>query len=195
MEQRICSVTGCAKQARTKGMCNPHYQRWYRKGETDLQPKMTFEERFWSKVDKGGAIPSFRPALGPCWIWTAATDTKGYGKFFVGKIEGKTKLRQAYRVAYELEVGPIPEGLDLDHLCRVRLCVNPLHLEPVTHRTNVLRGEGMPARGVLFTRCPKGHPYDEENTYWYGNNRKCRKCRYEAGRRHAAKKRAARGAS
>jgi len=86
-------------------------------------------------------------------------------------------MRSAHRLSYETEIGPIPEGLELDHLCRVRSCVNPLHLEPVTHQENVRRGEG-----ANFwrnkTHCPQGHEYTEENTGISNrNNEKCRYCR------------------
>jgi hypothetical protein len=101
-------------------------------------------ERFWAKVDKSG----------DCWQWTAALNSAGYGKFSVGS---KQQLL-AHRYAYELMVGPIPEGLELDHLCRVRRCVNPAHLEPVTTRENVMRGY------ARKTHCVHGHEYTPENT-------------------------------
>lgn len=71
--------------------------------------------------------------------------------------------RQAHRVAYETWIGPIPDGLDLDHLCRHRACVNPLHLEPVTRKVNVLRGVGRGAKNAAKNACPKGHSYDRLN--------------------------------
>lgn len=79
----------------------------------------------------------------------------------------------AHRVAYEEIMGPVPEGLELDHLCRTRSCVNPSHLEPVTHRENMNRGDVATRRK---THCPKGHPYDEENTGIYNGYRNCRAC-------------------
>jgi HNH endonuclease len=91
-------------------------------------------ERFWAKINKGGPIPEHRSDLGPCWLWTAATNY-GYGVFRIDR-----RSIYAHRYAYELLVGPIPDGLQLDHLCRVPPCVNPTHLEPVTHRENILRG-------------------------------------------------------
>ena len=145
-------------------------------------------QRFWTKVDRHGPIPIRRPELGPCWLWTAALDHGGYGKFFVEKVNGKSRLVQAYRFAYELEVGPIPPGLALDHLCRVPRCVNPTHLEPVTQGENMWRGAMPHTHNWLATHCPQGHPYDNANTYWYGNNRKCRKCRAAASRRAYAKR-------
>jgi len=109
----------------------------------------------------------------------------GYGKV---NIDGKAKL--AHRVVYEALVGPIPEGLQLDHLCRNRACVNPAHLEPVTQRVNILRGTGTAAVHAAKTHCINGHPFDEANTYLYqGNKRMCRRCRCdrEMVRYHARK--------
>jgi HNH endonuclease len=115
---------------------------------------------FWSKVERG--------APGECWLWTGAT-TKGYGRF---------RGTGAHRFAYELLVGPIPQGLQLDHLCRVRNCVNPEHLEPVTCQENLRRGFIAKARaGQRPTHCPQGHEFTTENTYiWRGNKRACKTC-------------------
>jgi hypothetical protein len=118
------------------------------------------EERFLDKVQREGA----------CWLWTG-TVSAGYGRFW---LNGKT--RAAHRVAYELFVTEIPEGLTIDHVkargCTSKLCVNPDHLEPVTLEVNCER------RSELIERCPKGHSYDEKNTRvdeqgW----RRCRRCR------------------
>lgn len=104
----------------------------FHRAEMPKAPKATrhhpvsFEERFWSKVvrDDDGL---------KCWPWLAST-VHGYGQ-----INRDGRPRMAHRVAYELLVGPIPEGLDLDHLCRTHCCVNPAHLEPVTRGENVRR--------------------------------------------------------
>jgi hypothetical protein len=93
--------------------------------------------RFWEKVNKNGPIPPDRPDLGPCWIWHGAI-TRGYGTFRIGKEVNGTAL--AHRLSYQWLVGPLPDGLELDHLCFVRCCVNPAHLEPVTHSINLERG-------------------------------------------------------
>ena len=107
-----------------------------------------------------------------CWIWQATTNADGYGQFRVGD-----RMVKAHRFAYELLVGPIPNGLELDHLCRVRNCVNPAHMEPVTHTENVRRGEaGKHHRDR--THCPQGHPYAGENLYVVPDGyRECRTCR------------------
>ena len=91
-----------------------------------------------------------------CWNWTAST-RQGYGQIWTPSRPGPRRILQAHRAMYELANGPIPDGLDLDHLCRNTLCVNPEHLEPVTRRENVLRGEGLSAQNARKTRCALGH--------------------------------------
>lgn len=100
----------------------------------------------WQHVQKAGP--------GGCWTWTGNISIQGYGRFCVNY-----RGYRAHRLAYELLVGPIPRGLVLDHLCRNKLCVNPAHLEPVTQRENVLRGEGISAREARQTHCFRGHPF------------------------------------
>ena len=107
-----------------------------------------------------------------CWEWTS-TVHRGYGRFHVNR-----KSRIAHRYVYEILVGPIPDGLTIDHLCRVRCCVLPDHLEVVTGRINTLRGFGPPALNARKTHCLRGHPYDEANTYVFPGTgwRRCRTC-------------------
>lgn len=109
-----------------------------------------------------------------CWIWTAWKDKKGYGGF---QYNGKTT--RAHRFSYELFVGEIPQGLQLDHLCRNPTCVNPEHLEVVTIRENVLRGDiGNNHPNSKKTHCPKGHLYSGSNLIIDNNgSRRCKKCR------------------
>lgn len=118
-----------------------------------------YADRFWSKVD-----------VGDCWQWTACTQ-RGYGRFMAG--DG---LKRAHRFAYELLVGPIPEGQQLDHLCRNRGCVNPDHLQAVDARTNVLRGESFIAHQARQTHCKRGHEFTPANTRRYRGRRFCRAC-------------------
>lgn len=112
--------------------------------------RRSVQERFLSKVD----------LTGDCWEWTGNRTPSGYGTFY----PTRTTKRLAHRVAYELFVGPIPDGLELDHLCRNRACVRPEHLEPVSHRENTLRGDAPPARNAKKTACSNGHPYDGVDT-------------------------------
>lgn len=117
--------------------------------------------RFWDKVERG------EPSA--CWPWLASLNSDGYASFW---LDGRQ--HRAHRLAYEALVGPIPDGLLLDHLCRVRHCVNPDHLEPVTNAENTRRG----LCGRLVTECRQGHPYTAENTYIKTNGcRDCKTCR------------------
>lgn len=111
-----------------------------------------------------------------CWLWTATINNKGYGQFY--SQERRTKV-YAHRWSYEHNVGPIPEGLVIDHLCRTPRCVNPEHLEPVTFAENLRRGEGGLRRQQLMaarTHCRNGHEFIESNVYRYGGERRCRAC-------------------
>lgn len=129
------------------------------------------DERFWEKVDRDGPIPACRPDLGPCWIWTAAVEGQGYGNFYA-----RGKLGLAHRWAYEGEIGVIPDGLELDHLCQVRRCVRPTHLEPVSHRENTLRGAAPSAVIARSPMCGHGHSEADGVMYSRGNRRICRLC-------------------
>ncbi len=105
-----------------------------------------------------------------CWIWKTNINEKGYGRCWYN---GST--RQAHRVIYELIRGKIPDNLELDHLCRNHACVNPEHLEPVSHHENVLRGNvGLLRKSQIC--CHKGHPLSGDNLYVYKNMRHCREC-------------------
>lgn len=122
----------------------------------------------------------------PCWLWTGTTLKTGYSYFYM-----HGRARFGHRVSYVHHVGPVPDGLDLDHLCRVRRCVNPAHLEPVTRSVNILRGliPGIVrARSAAVTHCPKGHEYTPENVYVDRNG--CRMCR-ECMRQNCRRKRLA----
>ena len=120
------------------------------------------EDRFWPKVQKTEG----------CWLWTGAL-AKGYGRFSVTP----TTVTFAHRYAYELIVGTIPHGLQIDHLCRNTRCVNPQHLEPVTARANTLRGIAPSARNAAKSECIRGHAFTPANTYIKANgHRNCRKC-------------------
>jgi len=126
--------------------------------------KRTLEENFWVKVDRWD--PDH------CWEWTGAKIPGGYASLAV---PGTSQVG-AHRVAYELCIGPIPGGLHLDHLCRNRGCVNPKHLEPVTSRENILRGQSPGALNARKTHCKQGHEFTAENTYVIQGGRRCRAC-------------------
>lgn len=119
-----------------------------------------------------------------CWLWLGAINKNGYGIVHV-KENGRNVKRRAHRIVYESHIGPIQVGLVLDHLCRIRHCVNPSHLEPVTQKTNVIRGtaaESLGTRQRNKTHCPQGHEYTPENTIIKKRSnikkigRQCREC-------------------
>lgn len=114
----------------------------------------------------------------PCWEWTAGKFKRGYGSFYEGQ------NAYAHRFAYEHYRQSIPEGLELDHLCRIRHCVNPFHLEVVTHAENIKRGDAGIVSGLQQqskTHCPQKHAYNEENTYIGPNGKRvCRTCKRKA---------------
>ena len=121
------------------------------------------EKRFWSFVDPNGQ---------GCWLWHGRRGRATYGAFYFGGVS-----TPAHRVTFEMAFGPIPEGLQIDHLCRTPACVNPYHLDAVTRRENILRGIGKSAENARKTHCPKGHPYSGENLRVRKTKRGRRACR------------------
>lgn len=183
MAKRTCSIDGCEKPVNGRGWCKMHYTRWLR-GTAVERPSLTVEQRFWQGVRKSDY----------CWEWSGARSSGGYGRVPSG---GRDAL-YAHRFAYELLVGPIPEGLQIDHLCRNRACCNPIHLEPVTPAENVRRGAAGRLR-VPTTHCPHGHPMTESNVYLskHGGytSRICRVCHLEVMKRQRRRKAVARAMS
>ncbi len=120
-----------------------------------------------------------------CWIWSGKPNENGYGIFGGNGYSRRGSSKRAHRRAYELAVGPIPDGLTIDHLCRRRLCVNPLHLEPVTLEENIRRARAAGAK----THCKRGHELTGANVHFRrdGRGRECQTCK-SAGR-EASKRR------
>lgn len=174
-----CQIKGCDREHKAHGWCKLHYDRWKKNGHplvtsvkrpTEKTPK----NRFYSYVSL--------PNEDGCMLWTGPT-VGGYGIFSIGY-----KRTYAHRMAYQLLVGPIPEGLQLDHVkawgCRSTLCVSPNHLEPVTPAENNRRSNSVGAINRKKTHCPEGHPYDEANTRIYKGGRYCRACRREHAKKY-----------
>lgn len=185
MAKATCSVPVCDRGAHARGLCDPHYKRLRRNGTTgDTAVSEGPEERFWRKVNKTAT----------CWLWTSWLSDQGYGGFYVSP---QRRASYAHRMAYEWLVGPIADGLHLDHLCRVRHCVNPAHLEPVTPHENHMRGEAPHAINKRKTFCIDGHEFTPENTYRRpdNGNRQCRACNIRRTAERTARRVAARAAA
>lgn len=161
----VCEVQGCGRSARNGTLCNRHGLKVRRHGDAlygrthGLPP----ETRFWAQVNKTET----------CWEWTGALDALGYARF---RDHAGARKGMAHRWAYEHTIGPIPDGLELDHLCRNRKCVRPIHLEPVTHAENMHR-----SYWAQQTTCRRGHPFPPNG------KRVCRICANERNARYRAK--------
>lgn len=136
-------------------------------------------ERFWSKVEEDRNTG--------CWVWTACVGSHGYGLYFM------VEPRQlAHRVAYEALVGAIPDGMVVDHVvargCTRRNCVNPAHMEIVTHRENTLRGKGATAVNAAKVECVRGHPLSGDNVSHVAGRRRCKTCHRLRQKRYVANK-------
>jgi len=139
---------------------------------------MSVADRFWEKVDRHGPDD--------CWEWRGPVRGVGYGGFY---FNGAAEY--AHRFAYQLTHGsPPPDGMDIDHLCRNRLCCNPAHLEAVTHQENIRRGDTLPAMNAAKTHCVNGHPFAGRNLHVLPSGaRRCRACNAAASERQRAKRR------
>lgn len=182
MTHRICTVDGCTKKHKGHGLCEMHLVRVRAHGDAQqVRGFVSVEQRFMAKVDKDGPTPAHRLDLGPCWLWTAGLTSAGYGQFR----DGEGSPHGAHRWLYVHLHGTVTPGLELDHLCFVRRCVNPAHLEPVTKTENIRRGDSPTAVNGRRDTCVAGHPLTVDNTYSRKDRprrRECRRCRREAKR-------------
>lgn len=171
-----CRIDGCERAAFVRKMCRTHYHRWHRHGDPEklLHPvNLSPEERFWPRVK---ATPE------GCWEWQGNRNNVGYGLFKLNR-----RYVVAHRFAYEAMISEIPDGLEIDHLCRNRACVNPYHMDPVTHRVNMQRG-----KLALRAECGKGHPFAGENlAFTSSGSRVCVTCKRAASARYKQRVRAA----
>jgi hypothetical protein len=166
-----------------------HYQRWRKYGDPLVVSEIHGDDdaRFESYIDRDGPTPLHRPELGQCWLWNGERNRRGYGRFNL-----RRKHVAAHRHGYERAIGPIPEGLQIDHLCRNPSCVNPAHLEAVTCRENLLRGNTLQAKNAAKTHCFRGHEFTPENTYHPpSGGRVCRTCQRQYHREWRAQRAAA----
>lgn len=147
----VCTVENCDRPHESKGFCSLHYQRWKNTGDVragEPTKQRPWEERFDEKFTKDGPVPRWRPDLGPCWPWLGSGQPTGHAQL---RVDGR--LLFVHRLAYERWVGPIPDGFQVDHLCRNGSCVNPDHLEPVPGPENSRRAREC-ARCLHLTCCP-----------------------------------------
>lgn len=165
----ICSIEDCGRPYWARAYCNKHYKNFHRHGNP-RHHRMTVDERFEKYVRRS---PN-------CWEWAGPKSMYGYARF------GGKPMLAAHRYAYEQVKGPIPEGLQIDHLCRNHGCVNPDHLEAVTNQVNSLRGVGPSAQNARKTHCKRGHEFSPANTHRYRGQRLCRLCGREKTRRWRA---------
>lgn len=149
----------------------PRAKGWRATDNREYQVQRTAFQRFWLKV----ILPETKEG---CWGWSGPKISTGYSGFNVRVANDKWIKTGAHRYSYEAFIGPIPEGLQLDHLCRNPWCVNPAHLEPVTGRENVLRGSGPSAQNATATKCVRGHELVGYNAKIVakGTKRACRLC-------------------
>lgn len=154
--------------------------------KTELLKERTIDadKRFWQKVNKSGPLPEYDTSLGNCWIWTSAQDSHGYGTFHFGE---RNSVIKAHRYSFMTQIGKLPTNMELDHKCRVTLCIRPNHLELVTHKENIRRGVYARNSG----KCPKGlHEMMGSNIYINPTTGKprCRSCRDEYRRKYYLEK-------
>lgn len=188
-----CTIDGCTSRPVGRGWCSKHYARWQRGQAPTREPVAEDAMTRFMRHVSVGPPPDYAPDLGPCWLWTAAVSSAtGYGNFSV-RVDGRRYHYGAHRWLYEQRLGAIEDGLQLDHLCRVRRCVRPDHLEPVTALVNTMRGTSPAAANSVKDHCVNNHEFTEENTYYYQwsgrTKRMCRTCHREYMRSYMADRR------
>lgn len=161
-----CKADGCDRLNHSHGWCSMHHYRVSKHGDPHNPGAVVYGPaplRFWRHV-----------AITPgCWLWLAHLTEDGYGRFS----DENHRQVYAHRWSYETLVGSVDDGLELDHLCRVRNCVNPSHLEPVTKRENMIRGESFAAVNARKTHCDYGHEFTPDNLAPDTKGRRiCREC-------------------
>lgn len=134
MAKGTCSVEGCERETEARGWCKRHYERWRVNGDPVAPPPPRQPAPRRSRIPEDRFHEKYTKDMSGCWHWTSAIDGAGYSQLTIND-----KPVRAYRWYYELVKGPVPTGLELDHLCANKLCVNPDHLEAVTHRENIRR--------------------------------------------------------
>jgi len=164
-----CSVDGCTTAVIARGFCSLHWKRW-RKGSDLLAPRQIL----WRPTNEERLLARMVRAESGCWEWTgSSSNIYGHGCLMIAG-----KSHRAHRLAYETWVGPIPEGLTIDHLCRNPPCINPEHLEPVTNAENIRRA----AAANLKEHCKRGHLRSENDRFTKQGWRYCGQCTRERDR-------------
>lgn len=159
MNKQLCIVPDCDRTTVAKGLCHKHWKRMRSNGTLELQRRnykgMDEQERFWMYVNKQGKPHPIFPT--PCWEWTGSLIKGGYALFRLSSTNPSQQEKiLAHRYSFELTYYPIPEGMEIDHMCKTRHCVNPDHLDLVTRQENIDRSQK--------SECLRGHPYSPENT-------------------------------
>lgn len=193
IKSRLCSFPGCTSQAlKRRFLCGGHRQQ--KQADKPLEPLYTRKRRDGEppRIVYDEVTCSVAGLCGPCHVFRGAKTSSGYGSVKLPMPSKKTICVHKY--VWELANGPVPDGLELDHLCRVRACCNVRHLRAVTHRVNCTENSVSPlANNFRKTHCKNGHPFDAENTYirrekGKHNGRRCKKCLIESIRKYQEKK-------
>lgn len=162
VDMKKCTAEGCDKESVRRGLCDKHSARFYRHGDASrlIRNRVSLFER----------LLSYSVKFGSCWLWTSSIDRGGYGR-----LSWRGRLHGAHRLSYRFFRGHIDATMELDHLCKTRHCINPYHLEPVTHAENVRRGDAW--KISLRSHCSNGHELSVDNLSFRSINKKWRICK------------------